>query len=709
MKLKNLFSKIFNRKPITTSTAVASFSDLIILPTREEFTRTKENLQLLERIKREYATILASKKSISLCDLDIGNFRDDMNMYIELLFNQIETEEDKKFSFKKAYEEESAKEIDFLIKMAKLKSYSFNIDRLISEAIARLIALNEILREKIFLSPTKKRLIHEEINGLSSCLLVFQNQHQAINSELQSYLKKFENMEEEIQLPQEQSQEILSQKHRDIISMLTALIPSFANSNTSENPFLNVALLEETLEKYIYTHKSDIETLRGEQNNLIACINNATNPKNYLPTILGLEKKLQAFAMYGHNLVTQEDIYTLYNLKFKCLTSDIYNEEKLDIAQNANYTELECYQEIISRKISNLIQGETNYFVKGKKETIKAIVQILKSGKEFSFWDILTDKTKLSFLLAFEKEPDLSDFYKKTRTSTSEFSNVNLYPNIITLEENPTLECICMLLSIDRATSKNPFYQIYPHMASAILPLFYRIPEGVTSIDATWYTPPAEEKFSIIGNLRYRLQNKFLLIPSTMKSIKGPVFESLHLENINMLEGIEELQNKVFASTKARRVHLPATLRDVDETVFHSAEVDYLYIEEYKQTSLTQDSIKNLIKSFFQLVKTDTLTPINATAKSKLYKDYEDMYRDYQAYPTFKELILEDGEESIRIPADDLVFCVKRMERKYYNKNIRRKETYHDYQLTSRETSIIYDQLISKINHILSQKKLFKK
>ena len=253
--------------------------------------------------------------------------------------------------------------------------------------------------------------------------------------------------------------------------------------------------------------------------------------------------------MYGHNLVTQEDIYTLYSLKFKCLTSDIYNEEKLDIAQNANYTELECYQEIISRKISNLIQGETNYFVKGKKETIKAIVQILKSGKEFSFWDILTDKTKLSFLLAFEKEPDLSDFYKKTRTSTSEFSDVNLYPNIITLEENPTLECICMLLFIDRATSKNPFYQIYPHMASAILPLFYRIPEGVTSIDATWYTPPAEEKFSIIGNLRYRFQNKFLLIPSTMKSIKGPVFESLHLEDINMLEGIEELQNKVFAST----------------------------------------------------------------------------------------------------------------------------------------------------------------
>lgn len=739
--LKRLINKIFKRQ-ITeeVSSVLATLSDILPLPTRTEFLCDSNKLELIDKYKEEYFKYLRSTRTIVSRDIMPEHLHNFKNIYTDLLSNLC-IEDNSDISFEPINVKEQLDErLDMEIKCLKLKLYQESVEQFIIEVKLRLVALTELLEEKNF-TKNRRNVILNEINNLHSSLIIFTNQKVAMLKETSAYLTDItnfdiksliENVYYEVYLNKEMpldssEQELVNKRLEEVREMAKLVIPDILASLEAHNlhPKLLIASLEQELEIYVYTHKEVLKSLNKETENLYYEVNKKTglsfdfsashqmkiknneeilreNKSDYIKRIRNLELQYKIFSKYGRNLVTKKYLEKLYEVKFKILTLDIFEDDNFDILSNATFTELECFSEIVLKKIECILKCQNpqvealaKFNKKPISEIVKVIKDIVKSDEEFSFYDILNSQLLLAILLSFDNVYGLQRL-QNLKVSKSEFPDVNFYDDLFKWEDKLPLDTIFRVIRANRNITPvddwkepHPLYSLYLLSPKYEDKYEYRMPEGLTEINIP--TTTENDKNSILLYLRSLANKKRVVMPSTLTKISGNLFEKCSIGSITLNEGLKVLGEYSLLIPDLKEVIFPSTLVKIADNavVFSQLETIGVIVNHTQKPFLAIEDY--FVEYCFKALKTKKVSyyhvPEHIKEKQRLYREgryssfcdsdlfaHDDTFITYNISPTFKKLILysETGEYIAAIDNKDITIEAKRSEyhlKHYINRN----------------------------------------
>lgn len=701
--LKRLREKIFRKKETEVKsdevdTGILRISDIVPMPSREEFLCDVEKQEKIDEYKKEYLKTLRLTRTITSVDIMPEELHNYQNIYLDLLMNLFETEDSSEVSFDSP-NDIIDEELDLSIKCLKLRLYLEHVRELVIETKLRLIALNEILKEKK-LSKTRENAVLNEINNLQHSLFIFQNQEwlmiKAIHNNLiniknidfKTFLENIDNQNIE-----EVNDEVIDKRLEEVREMALIVIPDIVGYLESLNlsPKVLIATLEQELEMYVYTHKDDLKVLSEETENLATTLVDLgleelqKEQKAYIDTIHILELRYKIFSKYGRNLVSYDDLEELYENKFCILMANIFTDYDLNILESATHRELECYQYIVSEKINRIITGQETYinlladkYKIDVSEIINIMASIFKSDDEFSFLKILNNRILLSLLLSLTYCEDwLNKFFTNTYVKISDYPEIDFYFNDIDWEDEVPLASICEMIDYDKKVlekqKNNPFYKLYQLYQNTLSQDIYKLPEGIREMNYSDYMTMPQ---AFLNTIDKKCKDKTVIMPTTLRKINVNIFSS-PISNVVLNEGLEYLG--YHSLHYCSNYKLPTTIKYIDRTAinFKTAE---LRITNYKHIALlnNDDLLKKFISDFFRAQKTEKVRhhyisnetrrkqQIEATGRfsssdhSYLF-NHDTTFITFKIYPLFAFLVLEDenGKE-VKLNYDDLIFETER-------------------------------------------------
>ena len=172
-KIKSFF---FNEQEI----GIINIGDLMQIPGRDYFKDNNCALALIDKYKEEYYNILKVKRTIYSKDLSLDDLQSEMLMNIDLVLSIVG-------KHGSLYDEIKKTKLKNMIDIIKLRLYLNTIEEMEKETIIRLIDLKELEKGRK-VPHTNRNALKEEINILTTNLIIFINQKKAINIETNTYL-----------------------------------------------------------------------------------------------------------------------------------------------------------------------------------------------------------------------------------------------------------------------------------------------------------------------------------------------------------------------------------------------------------------------------------------------------------------------------------------------------------------------------------------
>lgn len=192
MKGFGWFKKLFSRDKDVVYSQLMRLRDTVHIRSRNEL-RDNE-LEMLEEYKKSIQDKLNSKVLFS-GDLDIDYFKQEMDMYIELVVNLF-LKEDSVFDNIDNYSEK----LNLIVKAKKKDLYLQNILEIIETIEIRIIALEEILNEISIFNTIKRRAVSNKLDELLVLANVFQTQGEAIFIDANANIRMADTLEEDTSL-----------------------------------------------------------------------------------------------------------------------------------------------------------------------------------------------------------------------------------------------------------------------------------------------------------------------------------------------------------------------------------------------------------------------------------------------------------------------------------------------------------------------------
>lgn len=650
MKIKVMLKKFFYSKKVN-ETKIANLNDFIYIPTRQVLKDKPSDLILLDSYKKEYNQILSSKRIIVSRELELEELRNNSEMYTELLLNLINAE-DLTTSFDNvSYYNAGTKRIDYISKMLKLKSYLYELEQLYLKTQLRIIALQEILNEKIFLSALKKNCIKEELNNLISTILTIKNRTVAIKLEIEKYLNNYSELNNAEFAFDEDTQIVVDKKCNELKEMISLLMPQkYKDFKKIENNIVNLVFMEKSLEEYIYNHKTYANNLKQIISDKILAIEKKSEIHESVSGVKDLELKLKAFSLYGHNLITDDDIKDFCTIKFTSLTNNIITILNFDFTKDTCHFEIECYIDIISKKISDILTGKNRYWNEifhNNNKITKNFLLFLKSGHDnLDYWNILTSPDLIGLIVAFDKENGLREYFKNIYKSKNDFPQINFHENVYqhikqipsddnniyyfrtkikTNDDENTpyirtkfktsekkffeftdilpLETIFRMAYYNGEDIQDSLYILFKTMFSQIesKDSTFSLPEGLISINIP-KSDMSEADMKIIKLFNNLTTNKNFETPPSLVEINGPLLKDVSLNNIFLNEGLKEVSHETFSGLIAKSMHIPNSLIKIDKSAFYEAKIYELFFNNFVDWDLNNTNrsiLLNIIQNFF--------------------------------------------------------------------------------------------------------------
>lgn len=626
MNLKRFFA-LFSKKQVVRD--LANLKDLVNIPKRQDFLDFSATI---DKYKEEYLNSLKNRKTILSQDLLPKELHDYKNIYIDLLSKICF--EDKYLAMESINITITLTSLDITINHLKMDIYQEKVTKLKFETLWRLIALSEII-EGTFLTPSKRSTVANEINNLYSAFLAFQNQELAMANEHNNFSGKVENIWQETDKSLDENL-ILKDRLNETIRLYLTVFPNQKERifQLDINPKLLIAFLETELEMYVYTHQKELEQIRLEleglnyeiflggifENNLTSENHQAflsQHKEGFAEKIRGLEDQYKIFAKFGRNIIGEEELMKLYETKFAILTIDIEQHPTLDITSQATFLEIECYQEIISKKISAIIQG-TNEKAKilitnGTPEyTISKIKSIFQNeSKEFSFWSILVNYNLLAFLLAFDKEHGLANFFRYIKVNKDNYKDLNFFEPFLTWEKEIPLESLYRVMASNYSfkTAKNEITKEPTDPLFYIFNLFnknfsqeYRLPEGIIEISHDLNRFWVKNYDNVLKDIQKQANNHIVFLPKTLKKIYGGVFYEVPNFSVELNEGLEIIGDYAFLNESLRELIIPSSVYHIAENAAGFAYLKILGFSNYRFSKIlnSEDNLHDLIVIIFR-------------------------------------------------------------------------------------------------------------
>ncbi len=579
MKGFGWFKKLFSRDKDVVYSQLMRLRDTVHIRSRNEL-RDNE-LEMLEEYKKSIQDKLNSKVLFS-GDLDIDYFKQEMDMYIELVVNLF-LKEDSVFDNIDNYSEK----LNLIVKAKKKDLYLQNILEIIETIEIRIIALEEILNEISIFNTIKRRAVSNKLDELLVLANVFQTQGEAIFIDANANIRMADTLEEDTSL--------VRSKLVMLEEMFRVMLPNKVvhyNSESSPSDIDKIARIERELEIRVYKHKDIIKYI---EEGLESYSYNGSN--GTLKDFRELELRVRVFSDYGRDLVSDELIKKLYGIKFGIITKDLihdYNEMRF---KNLNYVELEQYKEIIFEKISNILTGKNqvlNHLLGSEYGVyVKLIVNVLKDGeKEYDWYKILNSKFLLSFLISLESKKGILEFFRFTKDKKDKYDSI-LDDGVFTWESEIPLESICELIKLDNGLSKLYEKLFVPIREKYDYPYVYHIPEGIISIDCT-----KSKTSDLLEKIRSLSDGKVVYTPSTLKRIDGDIFGGHQFDLLKLNEGLERLFNFPARDYEGMStMYVPSTLEMVNDVKWISSEMSLESFYRYSSpvTIFAYIKVNNLV------------------------------------------------------------------------------------------------------------------
>lgn len=755
-----LLKKIFKKRQYENVVqAVARLNDIVPMPKREDFLGDEAKLELLDSYKSEYLKVLKQNKTITSINLLPDYLYNFKNIYADLLLHLCMKHNTDIF-FKPVEENEDieAEHFNIMITCIKLMLYQQEVVSLEEKTRLRLIALNEIvenlLTDKLFTRTKTKMWIDSvlyAINHLHTLLITFINQKMAMKIEYENYLKDISILHTYKTIDVE-NEDLVKKRLEEVKQMLDIIDPEELRKLDSMNLDLKllVAIIEQKLEIYVYTHhnivfklRNDIDALNekvnlkikelGENDSLDeeARKNRNQSIRNwklqYLKAVSKLECLYKIFFIYGINLVTPIDLEKIYDMKFKILTWNILDEEKFDILNSVSAIEFECYQNIVTKKIENILKEKNefvNHFIgkvtasssKNRLDIFGYIVRILKDeNNEFAVEKILKDKKLLSFLLAFDKENGLTEFFQKNYVSLNDYeSYIYTYHPLLQWQDNVPLSTLYRIMKCNIETEKNNSMLIkYINEHELLFYLFclndeyfdpsfdYHLPDGIKTI--LGLVPDYQEYYeyydsinmyeinSVVRYIREKASGKNVIMPKSLEKLTGNLFGKTNILSIVLNEGLKRLEHTPLLVLSTKDIEIPSTAEDV----FCSFDITKLrnITIQLKGRNLAFEKLleEEKIESLFKLDTRYESQRFNKYFSARMHNK-ELVLIPYKLVPTFDNLIfIKESGEKIIFSKEALTLTIERTERVKNYPNVMNNP--HYLIPNHRERKLIIDKL----------------
>lgn len=613
MNLFNFFKNILKKEQVS-STEIMRIRDTISLPKREDL--NSNEIELLNKYEQEYINLLNNKVLFSK-DLDIDNLKNEMNMYLELILRLFKLDNDT--SFIKVNENlEEIEKLNLYIKSNKIIMYLEDILNLKKQVELRLLALEELLEKNRFYTITKKRAIKNKIENLSFAIHTFNTQGEALVVEGNAILNEIRNKYSFNDF----DNSLLEEKEKLLIKMLKSVRPlelKYYLSLKFNSIYERIAYLERRLEILVYNHKNILLELNEKIKNF-----NIKKYKKKLEKFNELELKMRIFAEFGSDLVTKEMLDELYTLKFNIITENIIETYDTNYFTTMNYSEMECYQNLIMKRLERILMGKNPIFNIPLKDNYKEGITLFSSifkneNNEYSFYDILNNHKLLAFLLSFDKLTKY-DFFRDFMIKKEDAKGIDFEEEIFTWDQMIPLETVCRLAIYENKLNVDPLYEFYYSLRKAItdennmIPYdyeYYDLPNGLSTIRIK---DSYKDKSIILKEIRRRCVGRIIHTPKSLKMIEGDFLGGASIQEIRLNDELEifsgfpmPVHQKTFVVPPSlERIDTYKLYKNVEnESVYQSTIHDFLYVKKlkfkYNDLRSNKEKLINILPYFFKI------------------------------------------------------------------------------------------------------------
>ena len=618
MQIKKFWSKIF-RKDIPINT-LANLKDLIPFPKRENFKDNEVMLELIDLYKKKYL------ETISVSKYSIGSDLRPHKLYKELKMNQdlllrIGLKDDE------TYIDVFAKNLNEIIDFAKLNLYYEQIISLELETKARIMALNEIMHEKLFLFKGRKNEISNVINNLYVTLMIYESGKEYIENKRVSItlqnklynLKKEELTEKDLTYLQGKVKELKN------LSQIFATSPNL--DLTSGNLIHNLGKIERDLEIYAYENKDDILSLKKEVQEIESICEDFSNQKGLLGQLEILILKFKIIKKYGYNEISEEDLKRLYKIKFNILINDRSPLINPFLNDDMDEFEISCYEEFLAKEIEVIIQGNNivvlELFQNNCIKAISVLEDVLKVNGIYNYRAILQDKLLLNLLFSFDTKEGFENFLNNYFVKKEEF-DLSKLNRIVELQEMvplkileylplPSYKYISDLISLIYSKEKDSIY----------------LPEGLKKISITNIIARG------IFKKQFKIDDSFYLdkivMPSTLEELRNEE-TFFNTRNIIYNEGLTTLDNKVDSFSN---IFLPSTLKDFEAEQFRDYNIQNIIINNYEDAYII-NNFKCLMYFLESIVKIEPLNKTQVSLNKENISYQKILNNDYLGKKSYK-------------------------------------------------------------------------
>ena len=608
--------------------SMATFGALVKTPKRDDYSDEVSNLKI-DEFKDDFHNILLHDITLTSNHLHDDNIQNELNMNLDLLMKvSFDTDSDII-----TQEEKRARN---LIIYAKLELYLKRIVELENEIKFRIIALDELYKDllrfvKIRYIINRRSCIKEEINNLLGILCILMNQKYAIYNKVNACTLEYKTFAVNDNDSGEIKTKYFDTKYRKLMGYASTLLTDKEiNDVNNYNEIVNkIAVLERYFEIYTYVNGKDIDNLREklkEYTSLLKDIKleleHGSKTKQFNPYDLKiLEIIFRVFDEFGSNIVSMEDLYNLYKLKFDYTVIDIYENHDNPLFlgiddERRDFTEYAIYGQIVMEMIEDLVTNKwlklkKQFDIKGEDFWLKFNAMLNPSSSTitdsvYDANDVLAHNLSLAFLLAAYNF-DLDNFFHKYKIDTPDYmkkfmedvfhTNDSDIHNNIQFEDRIPLETFIITFNaLQKMNFVKPglprpknladyetleYFQKYILITLADLyPLIlddakeyvrdrqygrYYVPHGVTSllrVQRHEYELVVPAQGVIIDALLHPGRRKDIYTPQSLREINTSALDNIEMNGLVLNEGLERfIIDKESEPIKTKKLVISSTVR----------------------------------------------------------------------------------------------------------------------------------------------------
>ncbi len=337
-------------------------------------------------------------------------------------------------------------------------------------------------------------------------------------------------------------------------------------------------------------------------------------PRDFKEDDICASYKIKYLAKIKDMVITNADFYNLYNLKYRTYLLSNNSLSNVFFNRVDDEDERDYYLQITNDKINKILKETLSTLDQIKGEDYNEMLNILRNifidenGHNRTL-EVLNSSFLLSFLNIIVQNFFISNMFPKDDELAKIFKDITLKDSLIITDENIlkaegiftydrnfiNLGTALLLkyfgvikgdikINYNDETEIVPdelakFYFLYQKHRVQTEDYFY-LPLGISDLRGIDYnfSIPRERDMALFNYIKENIQNKILVLPSSLRHIKGTI--DIPLKDIVLNEGLVSITGYALSKQLFTSLNLPSSLKRVDSNALNTHDLQTICINE---------------------------------------------------------------------------------------------------------------------------------